>query len=697
MRFFSKRQQQQLYIDAKGKCKRCGNPLEDGWHSDHIMPYSKGGETTLVNGQALCEPCNLKKGNKYSFNQLEMKKRIPKIREEQTLIQPEIIEGLRPWQQDFYSLPFNRYLNNHFSPNPDWNAFLLHASVGGGKTRAGFESAKLFVSREEFQVIAISPTISIKHNWEETFRKGGIVLNEKYKFRNDWSNIAYATDKYYQGISLTYATLSQQNNLEFIINIIKNANMKVLLICDEVHHLGDNKSWGDAIRELSKYVKFILNLTGTPYRSDRNPIPNVKYVTKLVGESLVEELVTDYSYSYAQAVRDNVCCPIQFFHLRDFEIGGIKQEILSDSIEDSRKYGALLNISSNHLTNAIKTILHEANNKVNEVRKYMPNAAILVVCDKIEYATNLYNSLPSADASLIVSNTENEDSHQKIQEFKKSNKKWLISVNMISEGVDIPRIRCIVYLSAKTTPLFFSQVSGRCVRNPNVNLVDSKGTRIYDLAYFFMFDYAPLTRLARDITFNMKHLIGEEEFDKMISSDTEFEGTQPLPLLNYSDISVHGISFTENGISTNNDENVTENVIGMCASRLGMSIDQTRHILIEIEKAKLESKPKFEITQMPLLSNENVDDNISPAEKARKLRSEISTKINHLVYISNSSLKKNDPRIKHEIAKIRIHVNNATGCHEGVTDVVNVDVLNKQNIMLNQLLKEAAIRNGSGL
>lgn len=43
----------------------CGANLRKvAFHIDHIIPFSKGGTTTLDNLQALCGPCNLAKGNR---------------------------------------------------------------------------------------------------------------------------------------------------------------------------------------------------------------------------------------------------------------------------------------------------------------------------------------------------------------------------------------------------------------------------------------------------------------------------------------------------------------------------------------------------------------------------------------------------------------------------------------------------------
>jgi len=55
---------EKLYDNADGNCEYCGEELEDGWHGDHIDPWSEGGQTTPENGAASCPSCNLGKSNK---------------------------------------------------------------------------------------------------------------------------------------------------------------------------------------------------------------------------------------------------------------------------------------------------------------------------------------------------------------------------------------------------------------------------------------------------------------------------------------------------------------------------------------------------------------------------------------------------------------------------------------------------------
>ena len=62
-RFATKRQKIYAYLIADGKCAICGKELLSGFHVDHIIPFSKKGETELCNLQALCPKCNLTKGS----------------------------------------------------------------------------------------------------------------------------------------------------------------------------------------------------------------------------------------------------------------------------------------------------------------------------------------------------------------------------------------------------------------------------------------------------------------------------------------------------------------------------------------------------------------------------------------------------------------------------------------------------------
>jgi hypothetical protein len=74
-RLFTNAQRYILWQRQEGKCLRTGKviPQEDInnhelWAADHVIPYSLGGETSINNGELVCQKYNLKKGAKLNYN-----------------------------------------------------------------------------------------------------------------------------------------------------------------------------------------------------------------------------------------------------------------------------------------------------------------------------------------------------------------------------------------------------------------------------------------------------------------------------------------------------------------------------------------------------------------------------------------------------------------------------------------------------
>jgi hypothetical protein len=64
-RDFTDEQRITIFRKYNGICKKCGKEIKwDEFNADHIVPFSKGGKTTIANGQLLCSSCNITKGAK---------------------------------------------------------------------------------------------------------------------------------------------------------------------------------------------------------------------------------------------------------------------------------------------------------------------------------------------------------------------------------------------------------------------------------------------------------------------------------------------------------------------------------------------------------------------------------------------------------------------------------------------------------
>jgi predicted ATP-dependent serine protease len=141
-RAFDARQRRILAWVAGGRCRQCGKCINDGFHADHIVPYSKGGATVTQNGQALCAVCNLKKGSKVQTK-------------------------LRPWQLE----ALNKALQWLVGDRQD-RRFLINAAPGAGKTIAACAIAQELIQRKEIdRVVVIAPRAEVVNQWADDFRR----------------------------------------------------------------------------------------------------------------------------------------------------------------------------------------------------------------------------------------------------------------------------------------------------------------------------------------------------------------------------------------------------------------------------------------------------------------------------------------------------------------------------------------------
>ena len=66
--------------------------------------------------------------------------------------------------------------------------------------------------------------------------------------------------------------------------------------------------------------------------------------------------------------------------------------------------------------------------------------------------------------TAVVATSDDPTASQRIARFAHGTSLWLVAVRMVSEGVDVPRLRVGVYATTTTTELFFRQAVGRFVR-----------------------------------------------------------------------------------------------------------------------------------------------------------------------------------------------------------------------------------------
>ncbi|MFG3709228.1 DEAD/DEAH box helicase family protein [Micromonospora sp. NPDC047670] len=417
-RRFNSSERAALYLAADGHCTDCGSELEPGWHADHRTPHSRGGATDVINGQALCPTCNLQKG-------------------------AAPVSNLRLWQESA--------TNKFFAANK--KDFLVCATPGAGKTRFALMLAKRLLSEGTIRRVAVVvPTDALRQQWADAAGLAGISLMPV----NDTADYAKPG---YQGCVVTYAQIARGVGSDMLRHATR---VPTLAIMDEVHHAGDNRSWGDGLKNAVEHAVHRLALTGTPWRADSNsPIPFVAY-----NENGTVQV--DYAYEYGEAVADGVCRRIEFHaydgEARWIDCGKVETAALgADLLEED--VSAALDVVYHPEKEWMPVLLRKAAEALDEVRQDIPDAAGLIVADRKWHAhayAKLLEDITGRRPVVVVS--DDPEAKAAIDRFRGTSEPWIIAVRMVSEGVDIPRLAVGVYAAKIRTPLFFRQVVGRFVR-----------------------------------------------------------------------------------------------------------------------------------------------------------------------------------------------------------------------------------------
>jgi superfamily II DNA or RNA helicase len=359
----------------------------------------------------------------------------------------DLLPALRGWQRQAWTSYFRQ-------PRRD---FLLAATPGAGKTVWALTiAAELLARREILAISVVTPTEHLKYQWAQAAARMGMALDASYR------NSQGRASADYLGVVVTYAQVAAHPAL----HRQRTEGRSTLVIFDEIHHAGDSLSWGEATREAFEPAKKRLAMTGTPFRSDANPIPFVTYQVELDGS---RRSSSDYSYSYGTALSDAVVRPVIFLAYS----GQMRwQTRAGEELAATLGEPLTADLTAQALRTAldprgewVARVLEAADRRLSEVRKGMPDAAGLVIASDHEGArayAALLRKITGKAAVVVLS--DDPAASKKIGAFGKSEDRWLVAVRMVSEGVDIPRLAVGVYATSVSTALFFAQAVGRFVR-----------------------------------------------------------------------------------------------------------------------------------------------------------------------------------------------------------------------------------------
>lgn len=419
-------------------------------------------------------------------------------------------EKLHTWQIEFIDR-FVASAKEQLANPPDCKqAFVLNAFPGSGKTWAQLIVLKYLYMENLIDFIIVSvPSDKLRDDFAEQARD--VFGMNFYAKRGMKVNL-----ETHQGCVITYAQLNNPVTVQ-TINLWCQQS-RVAVSADEMHHLGMGKKWGPNFFTAFQESAVRLLTSGTPFRSDGDRIPWVRYVDKSIDLSAPHA----YSYGYGKGrwnpsqsalsdgvVRDVVFHPWDGEVTFDVEIDGEQVHFchkLSDNLDEiyGDQYPPKLIRSLKSMrrrfciecgtlrhpkgTEYVRAQIKEAHGKLMQIRRGShPHAGGLIICEGQKHADAVASVVAEiTGTNPVVVHGDAGDHKTKLRRFQKdtspSREPWLIAVKMVTEGVDVKHLRVGVYMTVETAPLFWTQVLGRVLR------IDPKAPKDSQTAHFYQYD-----------------------------------------------------------------------------------------------------------------------------------------------------------------------------------------------------------------
>lgn len=400
--------------------------------------------------------------------------------------------NLRKWQQQAINACLPQFAKGR-------KLFVIEACTGSGKSLCSATAAlELLKENKTDLIIVLTPNCGTRLGWKKTF--DSLRINGHRVNVTDDTNFPVDTNVWVS----TYAGYGKVEEA-----LHGRPVSGITAIIDEFHHPADTAEWGKAVDRLVALSDHCIFLSGTPWKREGR-IAVLCDQKNIHGENYYQKegrIRADFVYNYADDLREPITrgtVPVKFKFWDSFwrSDDGKASEFYKDlpkfptdewkTIEDWEEWakkcdkplGRHLHFKvdeeSPSKNETIRRIIDESLSLLSKTRKDIQfscgqqNASVMLCVAKgIKEARSIAEYIqeirPSYRVSVVVSDDNN--GAKKLEKIAKQCKEnaadkpdVIVSVGMISEGVDIPQIKVVAYLSAIITVLYFIQVVGRAIR-----------------------------------------------------------------------------------------------------------------------------------------------------------------------------------------------------------------------------------------
>ena len=294
---------------------------------------------------------------------------------------------------------------------------------------------------------------------------------KKFLFVVHRTNIAQAAMKTFLKVFGNTKTMglyngaSQDLDHDFIFATVQTISKKVHLlkfsptefeyiVIDETHRAG-----AVSYQRLADYFKpkFLLGMSATPERTDGYD------VFRLFNNAIA------YEIRLHRALEEKMLAPFHYYGITDLYIDG-------KPIDDKTKFNRLLvDDRVDHIINNIKLFGCDDG-----------NAKGLVFCSRVEESVYLAQKFNERGLPAVSLNkdTSEQNREKAIEELENETIKYIFTVDIFNEGVDIPSVNQIILLRPTKSAIIFIQQLGRGLRKTNkkeyLTVIDFIGNYYYN-------------------------------------------------------------------------------------------------------------------------------------------------------------------------------------------------------------------------
>jgi hypothetical protein len=509
-RFLSSKEDRQILYDHQdGKCALCGGPLGEHWHADHIIPWSRGGRTNVHAMQAVCPPCNLKKGAK-----------MPNKEDNPLQLNCIDLSAARVCQREAFNAGYGRLMH-------DKEAYCsVVMATGSGKSDLYKMIAWYGRQMRHFcTTLVISPNDYLADQMVDKGKMAEFCSRYKVhggpvRFKRIRGKGKYGTN----GEFLLSTTIQLiHHRLEYFADWFHNkyveTGLPVLIVVDETHQYTKGNHWGKTIKRLMRSDLEPLNsevdervgncaqcLVGTAtairekgqslvgfehnvdttsskirldYKVSKDD-PNKVTVSEWCVDKEYITISPDYYYGFRQARDDGVITGIQRHtfdvELKKTDLNVSSVEMLSQ-LSKSACRGLLGKIvRSQHV---IEQGVEESVRILRQLRNSHPELQMIVFCAADQHnerpnkhAKQIRNvfSLVAPDLDVVIATSANEDASGSdvLEAFCRKDGRpsgdVLIVKQMAGVGLDNSRIKVSLDLSPVRAPVTCIQQDNRSSR-----------------------------------------------------------------------------------------------------------------------------------------------------------------------------------------------------------------------------------------